>query len=245
MRKGTFSRPNLPVAKPRPAPATLPTTFDWGLNRTNIVTPVNNQGECGSCWAFSATETIESVWALAHNGTQHEVPLSVQQIVDCDKTDAGCGGGWPYNAYEYVIKAGGLEPAADYPYRAKNGQCKFNSKDVLAKISSWEYVIKNSTLEETTMLNFVATSAPVSVCVDASPWQLYSHGVLSKGCPNQMKDIDHCVQVTGFTTIGGLQAWRVRNSWGSDWGQDGYLYIERGLNLCAIADVVTIPVAAV
>ena len=91
----------------------LPSSFDWRTHTPAILTPVKNQEQCGSCWAFSATEAIESTWALAGNTL---VSLAPQQIVDCDTTDAGCNGGDTTTAYEYVISAGGLEPETDYPY---------------------------------------------------------------------------------------------------------------------------------
>ncbi len=84
---------------------------------------------------------------------------------------SGCNGGWPYQAYAYVQKAGGLEPAKDYPYTAADGTCKFKSAEVASEISSWHYVITNPSAENTTMLNFIASTAPASVCVYAEPWQ--------------------------------------------------------------------------
>jgi len=230
---------NVPLNKPHgpvynaKAPAAIPTTWDWGINKTGIVTPVKNQEQCGSCWAFSATETVESDWALKGHT---EVVLAPQQIVDCDKIDQGCNGGWPYDAYKYVISAGGLEPEVDYPYTGVNGRCTFKAADVAAKISAWSYVSQSASTELTTMLNFVAATGPVSVCVDASTWQFYNGGVIQKNCGDE---IDHCVQVTGFSVVSGIPVWNVRNSWGTDWGVNGYLYVKRGMNLCDIATVVT------
>jgi len=214
--------------------ASLPTFWAWDVNKTGIVTPVKNQEQCGSCWAFSATETTESGWALAGNGLP---VLAPQQIVDCDKNDEGCGGGFPWTAYQYLISAGGQEPNSDYPYTAKNGKCTFKSADVVAKVANWTWISKAPSTELTTMINYVYQSGPVSIGVDASSWQFYNGGVLQKNCGNQ---IDHAVQATGFATINGIPAWRVRNSWGADWGLDGYIYVKRGINLCAIATKVTV-----
>jgi C1A family cysteine protease len=217
------------------------TTWDWGINKTGVVTPVKNQAQCGSCWAFSATETIESAWALAGNTL---TALAPQQIVSCDTVDQGCNGGWPYHAYEYVIAAGGMVSETNFPYHGTNGVCNWpnHASSIAAHISSWYYVDTDPQGENSTLLPIVAMVSPVSVCVDASSWQLYSHGVL-RSCGDQ---IDHCVQLTGFSTQtstkGAVPAWNVRNSWGADWGVNGYIYIERNQNLCAISTQVTLPV---
>jgi len=228
-----------PVAPSRGMPKksyAIPPSFDWSSK--GVITPVKNQEQCGSCWAFSATETIESYWALAGNPL---VELSPQQIVDCDTSDYGCNGGWPYNAYAYIINTGGQELDSSYPYTAVDGTCVFNSAEVVAKISAWNWVNQDPSTENTTMLDWVANNGPVSVCVDASTWQYYTGGVL-RTCTNQ---IDHCVQVTGYQTMTGIDVWNVRNSWGA-WGDNlsGYIYIERGLDLCLIATYVTAVTAA-
>jgi len=194
------TRPNVaaPIAKISAVPK-LPATFDWSSK--GAITPVKDQGQCGSCWDFSATETIESVCYLAGYPL---ATLSEQQILDCDSADYGCNGGWPYNAYAYVISAGGIESESDYPYTAQDGTCHFNSGDIECKVDSWKYVMKNQ--DETAMQNFVYSNSPVSVCVDAELWQTYSSGVITtkSNCGN---NIDHCVQVTGWTQMQGINAW--------------------------------------
>jgi len=219
----------------------IPTSFDWRNATPAVVTPVKNQQQCGSCWAFSATETIESVWARANKSL---AILAQQQNVACDKYDSGCDGGWPYNAYKYVIQAGGQEGEKSYPYKAVDQKCEFKKADVIAKLANWKYVNQQPSTENTTMLNYVYTTSPVSICVDASTWQFYNGGVLTT-CGDS---IDHCVQITGFTnmvvknTNANVPVWIVRNSWGTSWGVDGYIYIQRGQNLCELATVVTVPV---
>jgi cathepsin F len=221
----------------------IPTSYDWRNVTPLCVTPVKNQQQCGSCWAFSATETIESVWARANHTL---AVLAPQQIVDCDKYDSGCDGGWPYNAYKYVIQAGGLESEKDYPYKAVDQKCDFKKADVVAKLTNWKYVNQQPSGENTTMLNYVYTTSPVSICVDASTWQYYTSGVLTT-CGDS---IDHCVQITGFTEMLdkkrniNVPVWIIRNSWGTSWGVEGYIFVERGKNLCELATVVTVPVAA-
>merc|ERR1712125_4305 len=106
-------------------------------------------------------------------------------------------GGWTYVAYEYVESAGGLETGSEYPYTATNGYCNFQKSEVVADISSWKYVTQDQ--DEQTMKNFVGTTGPLSICVDASSWQFYQGGVL-KNCGTQ---IDHCVQITGYGVTDG------------------------------------------
>jgi len=206
----------------------LPTTFQWN---SSFVTPVKNQEQCGSCWAFSTTENIESVWAIAGNTL---VSLSPQQIVDCDKTDAGCNGGNPPTAYEYVIKAGGLELESSYPYTAKDGTCKAQASKEVAKISSYSWVTR--TKNETAMQVATYGVAPISICVDAITWQTYTSGIITKNCGTSL---DHCVQIVGFGTDAGVEYWEVRNSWGTTWGEQGFIRVERNKDLCGIAQEAT------
>jgi len=199
------------------------------------VTPVYNQGQCGSCWAFSTTEAIESAWFLSGKKL---AKLAMQQIVDCDTTDQGCDGGDPPTAYQYVISAGGLDSLSSYAYTAQDGTCAFKAKDVVAKISDWEYVTQDQ--DEGAMLNFVSSTGPPSICVDAESWQYYTGGIIttSDGCGTSL---DHCVQLTGFGTANSTDYWHVRNSWGTDWGEKGYLRVQRGSDVCGIAQEVTWP----
>jgi len=211
-----------------------PTNYNW--ESCGVVTPIYNQGQCGSCWAFSATETIESYWALAGNSLTQ---LSMEQIVSCDTNgqDQGCNGGFPSGAYSYVESAGGIEAYSDYPYSAESGeagQCNFNSADVVCTVTGY-----NSISGETGLYQQTSSSSggPVSVCVDASSWQNYNGGVLSQ-CGNS---VDHCVQLVGYANYGQSGAyWIVRNSWGEDWGEDGFIWVEIGEDLCSIGDYATI-----
>jgi len=136
-------------------------------------------------------------------------------------------------AFEYVISAGGIEPYSDYPYVAHNENCNFNGADIAAKITAWQYVTQ--TEDENAMLAWTGSKGPISVCVDASEWSSYQGGVLST-CGDS---IDHCVMITGYDTMSGKPIWNVRNSWGTDWGVNGYIFIERGSDVCGIAEVAT------
>jgi len=209
-----------------------PTNYDW--SEDGAVTAVYNQGQCGSCWAFSATETIESYNFLANGNL---VSLSMEQIVDCDTADHGCEGGFPSSAYQYVEEAGGLEPFSDYPYTAENGEsgsCQFNSEDVACNVTGYSSINGENGIYAQLSSE---SGGPVSVCVDASSWQYYQGGVLNN-CTN---NVDHCVQATGYYNYGESGAyWNVRNSWGADWGENGYIWIAIGEDLCSIGDYATI-----
>eukprot|EP01027_Heterolobosea_sp_BB2_P025350 GEZU01038903.1.p1 GENE.GEZU01038903.1~~GEZU01038903.1.p1 ORF type:complete len:354 (+),score=142.75 GEZU01038903.1:47-1108(+) len=213
--------------------ANVPTDFDW--REKGAVTSVKNQGQCGSCWAFSVTENIESMWILAGKGTNESVKLAPQQIVDCDTVDDGCNGGDPPTAYEYVMKAGGLESEQDYPYTAEDGQCAFDKSKVVASISDWKMVAQNGTNEKI-MPAALVSIGPLSICVDAASWQFYFGGIRRSMCGTEL---DHCVQLVGYNQSGSTPYWIIRNSWGADWGEDGYIYVEMGKNLCGVAEEVT------
>jgi len=209
----------------------LASTVDWRTK--GAVTPVKDQGQCGSCWAFSATEAIESFFFLK---TQKLVELSPQQITSCDKVDGGCNGGWPYRAYNYVKSAGGMELGKDYPYTSgtsgQTGVCKFVSSKVVSGTGLTGYTsIQKSESQLQTALN----NGPVSVCVAADAFQSYRGGIL-KSCPGS---IDHCVQAVGYDSTNNY--WIVRNSWATTWGEQGYIRIAMGKDLCQIAQDATFP----
>jgi len=213
-----------------------PDTFDW--RSKGAVTPVKDQAQCGSCWAFSVTENVESVWMLAKGLTNETMThLSPQQIVDCDESDAGCNGGDTPTAYDYIKSAGGLEPEKDYPYTAKDGRCSFKASDVFATISSWKYA--TTYWDETTLKDNLAAWAPLSICVDARYWQDYQSGVMTAYECDWIVEIDHCVQAVGYDLTASTPYWIVRNSWGTDWGEKGYILIEYGQNSCGLTSEAT------
>jgi C1A family cysteine protease len=220
--ESTIKRVNIEVDGP------LAAEVDWRTK--NAVTPVKDQGQCGSCWAFSATEAIESYAFLAGQKLQE---LSPQQINSCDTVDQGCNGGNTETAYEYVIKAGGIEGGDEYPYTSGGGTtgvCKFKAANVKVKITGYTSVTKGET-----SLKAALNNGPVSICVAADSFQTYNSGIL-KRCPGQ---IDHCVQAVGYDTAENY--WIVRNSWGTSWGEKGFIRIEMGKDLCKIANDVTFP----
>jgi len=217
-----------------PTGSQAPSTWDW--RNKNMVTPVKNQEQCGSCWAFSVTENIESMWCMAKGlDCTTFPPLAPQEIVDCDTTDQGCEGGNPPTAYQFVIQEGGMEAESNYPYTAADGTCNFQSNLVAVTISTWKYATQNS--DEPTMQNNLVAWGPLSICVDAEPWQDYTGGILmASDCASQ---IDHCVQLVGYDMTQSTPFWIVRNSWGTDSGESGYIRLEYGQDTCACADEAT------
>jgi len=206
----------------------MPRDVDWRNN--GAITSTKDQGNCGSCWAFSATEAVESFYQIKTGSLQ---VLSPQQITSCDPYDYGCNGGWPYDAFTYLAGVGGQQSEVSYPYTSgttgQTGQCKFNAASIIAKVKGY----KSVTGGETGLANAVASLGPTSVCVAAEDWFSYTGGVLRQ-CTGQ---VDHCVQAVGYTS----DYWIVRNSWGTGWGVSGYIFIARGGDLCLIADYVTYP----
>jgi len=225
-------------------PADIPTAWNW--MQQNACTPIYNQGECGSCWAFSVAEQIESMWYLKHRNDSNPPEirqLSMQQIVDCDTGDGdeGCDGGDPRLAYQYVQKTGGLDSLSSYPYAGYDEKCAFKKANIEADVSGWAYVTPNTSRNETQMLYYVAQTGPIAICADASTWQLYIGGVIRFMCG---QNLDHAIQLVGYGTeddviFGHTDYWIIRNSWGEFWGEHGTLRVERGKDLCGVADIAT------
>jgi len=219
---------------------------DW--RTSGAVSDVKDQGQCGSCWAFSAAEEIESANFLAHKPDQI-VELSPQQIVSCDSTDGGCNGGDTITAYAYVQSVGGIETEADYPYSSgggDSGTCQFDQSKIVANIQNYTYATPPCTdscdsQDEDTLASNLASVAPVSICVYAESWQDYSGGVFDGDCPHDYTSLDHCVQLVGYSKgQGDTDYWIVRNSWNTNWGDAGYIYLPIGTNACGVADEATI-----
>eukprot|EP00823_Brevimastigomonas_motovehiculus_P004595 TRINITY_DN306_c0_g1_i1.p1 TRINITY_DN306_c0_g1~~TRINITY_DN306_c0_g1_i1.p1 ORF type:complete len:349 (-),score=80.34 TRINITY_DN306_c0_g1_i1:318-1364(-) len=214
-----------------------PKSFNW--YEEGKVTGVLDQGQCGSCWAFSVVENIESMWAIAGHSL---VELSEKQVIDCDKVDEGCEGGFPDTAYQYIINATGIETEKAYPYDPWTGKCKFDKTKVAARISGFNYAIPPCTdscrhQDEEKLRTQLVDIGPFSICVNADPWQDYHGGDCCDDlCPSSYKDMNHCVQLIGYEQWPGR--WVARNSWGG-WGEGGWIYLYAKRNQCGLANWVT------
>jgi len=236
----------------------LPTSFDWRTK--NVVTGVKDQGQCGSCWAFSTIGNIESQWALKGNKL---TSFSEQLLVDCSHgctneppygpvCNSGCDGGWQWNAFGDIITWGGVETETQYPYTAEDGTCQLNKALLQAKISNYTCLTNSTTdgANEDYLAAFLIVNGPLSIAMDATPLQSYDSGILD---PNTWWDplescvdneLDHALILVGFGVEdseiwGKTPYWIVKNSWGTDWGESGYFRIVRGSGACGLNTAVS------
>jgi len=248
-----------------------PSGIDWQL--TEAVTAVKNQGQCGSCWAFSATEAIESQLTLTSGG-KFRMDLSPQQVTSCTPATGtygclGCNGGFTEGAYDYLKTVAGLANSFFIPYEQSltqstptmacpkekvaqiNGQME-TLQGGFASVKGYSYAVKPCTQGACANQDLKALAAaleetPVSVCVNAGTWNDYTGGVMSANACGPMGAAyqDHCVMATGFNSTASTPYWIVRNSWSTTWGEGGYIYLEMAKNTCGLADDATIPEVSV
>ena len=222
----------------------VPKCVDW--RKSFIVGPIKDQGQCGSCWAFSAIGALESQVMKVLN---QSVSLSEQDMVDCVKNVGsinccdGCEGGEMYSVYQYLINKMDTTET-QYPYLAIDENCHSISSNINnVKIKDF---ISLPIGDEETMVKAIYTIGPLSVGVDANQdWQLYSKGIYNPSeneCSSNPEDQDHGVIVVGYGTENGLDYWIIRNSWGKDWGENGYMRLVRGKNACGVANSVIYPI---
>lgn len=204
-----------------------PESMNW--QDQGAVTPVKNQGSCGSCWAFSTTGNLEGQSKIVKGEL---LSLSEQQLVDCDKIDQGCNGGLMENAFNYLKDAGGIETEGDYPYKGTGATCSFDQTKAKIKVESFSFVEKN----EDVIKEALFKTGPLAIALNATPLQFYFGGVFHPWkifC--NPETLNHGVLIVGYgTSDKGEPYWLVKNSWGQGWGEKGYFRIYRGDNTCGI-----------
>lgn len=215
----------------------LPKFLDY--RKKGMVTPVKDQGSCGSCWAFSSAGALEGQLAKT---TGQLVDLSPQNLVDCVKENQGCGGGYMTNAFQYVEENGGIDSEEAYPYVGEDEQCRYNSSGMAAECKGYKEVPVG---DERALAVALFKAGPVSVGIDAtlSTFQFYTRGVYyDRNC--NPDDINHAVLAVGFGVTGkGKKYWIVKNSWSERWGKEGYILMARNRgNLCGIANLASYPI---
>ncbi|GCC37076.1 hypothetical protein chiPu_0015576 [Chiloscyllium punctatum] len=207
----------------------IPKVMDW--RQMGYVRDVKNQGSCLSCYAFAAVGAVEG--QLAKQKKQY-VDLSTQNIIDCSSEfkNYGCNGGLPYRAFKYMKKYG-IESDQSYPYQAKqNDQCSFSSAKSVVTIKGFQ---RCKNIDEKSLAALVAGVGPVSVLVYSSlnSWRFYKSGIFDDADCNN-KRVDHAVVLIGYVNVPSSSYWIIKNSWGTSWGEKGYMRIIKGKNMCSI-----------
>nr|CBY80149.1 silicatein yellow variant [Tethya aurantium] len=216
---------------------TDPETVDWRTK--GAVTNIKNQGDCGASYAFSAMGALEGASALA---TGKLIPLSEQNIIDCSVPygNHGCKGGNMYIAFKYVIANDGVDSETSYPYGGKQSSCTYKTQNSVASMSGSIQIKYGS---ETDLEAAVANNGPVAVAIDGSSnaFRFYFSGVYdSSRCSSSY--LNHAMVITGYGISGDQEYWLAKNSWGTNWGEEGYVKMARNkYNQCGIASDASFP----
>jgi len=209
---------------------------EWDWRQHDGVSPVKNQGHCGSCWTFSTVGTLEAHELIKYG---EFTSLAEQQLVDCagDFDNHGCNGGLPSHAFEYIMHAGGISTEDAYPYFAADHNCTVKADTFALTVPHGSVNITEGDEEE--LADALFAHGPVSIAFQVvDGFRDYASGVyVSDVCKNSTADVNHAVVAVGYGTCPktGLDYWIVKNSWGADWGDQGFFKIERGVNMCGVA----------
>ncbi|XP_057503110.1 actinidain-like [Actinidia eriantha] len=211
----------------------LPNSIDW--RKKGAVLGVKNQGNCGSCWTFAPIAAVEAINQIV---TGNLISLSEQQIVDCQRksSNKGCKGGSRAGAYQFIIDNGGINTEANYPYKAQDGECDEQKNQKYVTIDRYENVPrKNEKALQKAVSNQLVS---VGIASNSSEFKAYKSGIFTGPCGAK---IDHAVTIVGYGTEGGMDYWIVRNSWGSNWGENGYVRMQRNVGNAGTCFIATSP----
>lgn len=198
---------------------TLPSVVDWRTE--GVVNPIKDQGQCGSCWAFSVIGALESKLAIKSGKLES---LSEQQLVDCDTGSSGCSGGWMDQAFDWIESKGGVCLESAYPYMAYDQSCAVSCP--LAPGTNIVGHMDVAPFSDNALMEALVDQ-PVSIAIEADQrsFQLYASGVFTGVCGTTL---DHGVVLVGYGSENNEDYYILRNSWGTSWGEDGYMRIARG-----------------
>ena len=212
----------------KPIKVNAPDSWDW--RDQGAVNLVKDQASCGSCWAFSTVGNLEGQYYLTY---KESMTFSEQQLVDCDDTDSGCGGGEMTWAFEWIKNNGGLESDKDYPYVGYDDMCSQDESLYKVKVVSWEQLPMDS--DPDVIRDYLYETGPLSIGLNADTLQFYSGGIDDSDEWDCDPDgINHGVTMIGYGEEDGLKYWICKNSWGDYWGEDGFFRMSRGKNTCGI-----------
>lgn len=208
----------------------LPDLVDW--RSKGVVGAVRNQKTCGACWAFSTVETVESMAAMKTGSVQ---VLSVQEIIDCaGNGNLGCNGGDTCSLLDWLVYNNiAIEPEKQYPLNWKTNVCKLKGPEEGVRVAS-NYTCSYLVGREESLVSLLANHGPVVVAVNALTWQHYLGGVVQFHCDGAPEHINHAVQIVGYDRTASIPHYIVRNSWGTAFGDNGYLYLAMGSNMCGV-----------